>query len=200
MKSKQKFHFLRIFSGSAWKGTKGYLKTQRIYEIIRTILFFAISASLFIAGWIATGTRMKLLTVVAVLGVLPASKALVSVIMFCRYGGLGEEDAEEIERHAVDLSCLYDVVFTGREKTFEVDHLTVKGNQIVGYSHQKNFNEQDFSKHLTPLLKADSFKDVGIKVFTSRTKYVDRLDQLSQLSCNETNTAGIIETLKSVSL
>ena len=200
MKNGKNFSFLRIFSGVAWKGTKHYLKTQRIYEIIRTILFFSLSAALFITGWVSTGTRKNLLTIVAVLGVLPASKALVSVIMFFRHHGLKEDDAEKIEPHAGELSCLYDMVFTGKDHTFEVGHLTVKGNQICGFSSQNHFDEQAFSKHLTPLLKADSYKDVGIKIFTDVGKYVDRLEQLKLLSCNESNTAGIMETLKNVTL
>lgn len=191
---------VRIFSSDGWKGTKNYLKTQRIYEIIRTILFFSISGALFAAGWISTGSRMNLLTVVAVLGILPASKALVSVIMFCRYQSLSEDASKKIESHASELTCLYDMVFTGREKNFPVGHMTIKGNTVCGYTEQAKFEEQAFYQHLDQLLKVDSFKNVNVKVFTDLKKYVDRLDQMQQLSCDETNTKGIADTLKSVSL
>ena len=62
--------FKRMFSTDAYKGTSGYLRTQKNYEILRTVLYFAISLSLFIAGWVTTGSRENLLTIVAVLGCL----------------------------------------------------------------------------------------------------------------------------------
>lgn len=191
---------VRIFSGDAWKGTKNYLKTQRSYEIIRTILFFSISGALFAAGWISTGSRLNLLTIVAVLGILPASKALVSVIMFCRYQSLSEDSAKQIEAHVQGLTCLYDMVFTGRDKNFPVGHMTIKGNTVCGYTEASKFDEQAFYQHLDQLLKVDSFKNVNVKIFTDLKKYTDRLVQMQELSCDETNTKGIADTLKSVSL
>ena len=76
--------FKRMFSTDAYKGTSGYLRTQKNYEILRTVLYFAISLSLFIAGWVTTGSRENLLTIVAVLGCLPACKSLVEMFMFLR--------------------------------------------------------------------------------------------------------------------
>lgn len=39
--------FKRMFTTDAYRGTRGYLRTQKIYEILRTVLYFAISLSLF---------------------------------------------------------------------------------------------------------------------------------------------------------
>ena len=77
-------NFKRLFDYDEYKGTKGYLKSQNKYEIGRTCLYFAISLSLFLAGIIATGDKMNLLTIVAVLGCLPACKSAVTMIMFLR--------------------------------------------------------------------------------------------------------------------
>ena len=52
--------FKRMFSTDAYKGTRGYLRTQKNYEILRTVLYFVSSLSLFIAGWVSTGSREKL--------------------------------------------------------------------------------------------------------------------------------------------
>ena len=71
--------FKRMFTTDAYRGIRGYLRTQKIYEILRTVLYFAISLSLFIAGWVSTGSRENLLTIVAVLGCLPACKSLVEM-------------------------------------------------------------------------------------------------------------------------
>ena len=67
--------FKRFFTTAQVKNTYGYIDSQKKYEIIRTLVYFGISISLFIAGYVATKSKMNVLTVVAVLGCLPAAKA-----------------------------------------------------------------------------------------------------------------------------
>lgn len=190
----------RMFSNEKYKGTKDYLKTQKKYEVLRTIIYFGISLSLFIAGYIATDNRMNLLTVVAVLGCLPASKSAVSMIMYLRYQGCNAENAEKIEKHAQGLEGLYDMVFTSYDRNYQVAHMTVKGNTLCGFSQDVNFAQQAFYKHIGDILKADNYRDTSVKIFTDIQKYTERLEQLKALDAAEGNTAGIVNTLKSVSL
>ncbi|MBO4749814.1 MAG: hypothetical protein J5546_05805 [Lachnospiraceae bacterium] len=191
---------IRLISGESAKGTKHYLKTQKGYEIAKTLVLYALSAALFFAGWFTTKTRLNLLTIVAVLGILPATKSLVVTIMFCIAKGLKDEDASAIEAHTDGLSCLYDLFFTSNEKNHTVGHLTVKGNTVCGYTADPKFDEAAFSKHIDQRLKADQLKNVNVKVFTDLSKYLDRLDQMRELSCDESRTQQIIETIKSITL
>ena len=50
------------------KGAFGYLNNRKKYTALRTVLFFSISAALYISGIIRTGSNKNLLTIVAVLG------------------------------------------------------------------------------------------------------------------------------------
>ncbi len=193
-------HLIRLFSTAYARGTRNYISTQKKYEILRTLLFFGLSAALYIAGYVTTQSNKNLLTVVAVLGCLPASKSLVSAIMFLRYKSCNEEAATQIEQHMEGLQGLYDLVFTSQEKTYPVAHMTVKGNTICGLSCTEQFPEQDFQKHLTGLLKKDGYKEVNVKIFTSADKYCNRLDQMKKLECDEKNTSGILQTLLSITL
>lgn len=191
---------LRMFSNDNYKGQRNYLDSQKRYEILRTVLYFAISLSLFIAGWIHTGNRENLLTVVAVLGCLPACKSVVDMIMYLRFKSCNKEDADKIEAHSEGLDCLFDVVFTSYDKNFAIDHLTVRGNTLCGYTKSAKFDEQAFYKHLDTMLKKDNFKDTTIKIFTDIKKYTDRMEQMKELPAEENTTAGIIATIKSISL
>ncbi len=191
---------LRMFSTEKYKGTRNYLKSQKKYEIMRTVLYFVISLSLFAAGWIATKSRLNLLTVVAVLGCLPACKSAVGMIMFLRYQGCSDDAADKIEQHGKELSGLYDMVFTSYDKNFQVSHIMVKGNTICGFTQDDKFDEQAFYKHIDGILKADNFRDTSVKIFIDLNKYTERLEQLKALAAEEGNTEGIINTLKSVSL
>ncbi len=189
-----------MFLYDDYKGTRDYLKTQSRYELARTIIYFALSASLFIAGILTTGDRMNLLTVVAVLGCLPACKSAIDTFMFMRYKGCNSENADAIDAHMEGLVGLYDRIFTSYTTNFQVAHLTVKGNTLCGFTQDDEFDENAFNQHITGILQKDGFKDVSVKVFKDIKKYTARLEQIKELDADEKNTAGIISTLNSVSL
>ena len=190
----------RMFFNDDYKGTRDYLRIQGYYELARTIIYFMISMALFIAGIIATGSRMNLLTIVAVLGCLPACKSDIDAFMFLRYKGCSAVHADEIDAHMEGLRGLYDRIFTSYDKNYQVAHIAVKGNTLCGYTQDANFEEQRFYEHITHILRKDGFKDVSVKIFNDIHKYTARLEQMKDLETEERNTEGILNTLNSVSL
>ena len=193
-------HLKRLFSSACARGSRNYLNTQKLYELVRTILYFAISLSLFIAGYIQTGERANLLSIVAILGCLPASKSAVSAIMFFRFKSCSAQAADTIEQHSGGLSCLYDMVFTSYKKNYCVSHLAVCGNTVCGFTENEKFDDNEFYKHIGNILKMDGHKDVTVKIFHNLTKYTDRLEQLKALETDTSATQAVLSTLKSVAL
>jgi len=192
---------LRIFSNYHVKGSKYYIDTQKKYELIRTFIFFFIPISLFIAGYVTTKTKVNLLTIVAVVGVLPACKSLVGAIMFLKHRSLSKEYADKIDAVNHELPELYDMVFTTYDKTHVVSHMVIVGNTVCGFSEDKNFKEKDFNTHIQNVLKTDGFKNVTVKVFTDIKKYTERLEQLKSLESDEgVNILGMMDTFRSVAL
>jgi len=190
----------RLFSTESAKGKRNYLDTQKKYEVIRTVLYFAISLSLFVAGYVQTKERANLLTIVAVLGCLPASKSAVGAIMFLRFKSCREQAASEIEKHSQGLCCLYDMVFTSYKKNFQVAHMAVCGNTVCGFTEDEKFEENEFLKHIEGILKMDGHSGVSVKIFQSLPKYLERLEQMKQLEGEESRTNAVTATLKSVAL
>lgn len=190
----------RMFSTEKVKGERNYLNSQKKYELLRTFLYFAISIALFVAGYIQTGDRMNLLTVVAVLGCLPASKSAVAAIMYLRFQSCSNAVAQEVAAHTEGLDGLYDCVFTSEKKNFQIAHLTVRGNTICGYSELQDFDENAFYAHINNLLCIDGHKDTSIKIFTSLPRYTERMEQLKALDNEAGRTQAILATLKSVML
>ena len=184
-------NFSRLFSGDSYKGTYLYLDTQRKYEIARCVIGYAISLGLFFAGYLATGTRKNLLTVVAVLGMLPASKALVSVIMFCRFKSFKEK---------IDIDPVlnaYDMVFTSEKVNYHVSHLCVSGGCIIGYIENGKFNESSFKDHVQSFLSAEKIGDMTIKIFTDKKAYMNRI---SSLENSDKTDAACMKVLKQIVL
>ena len=102
------------------KGEYGYLKKKRNRVLIYTLLSFAVSIALFVVGYVTTGTRKNLLTIVAVLGLLPASRSAVSLIMLFRAKGCSEKARDQIGKAAGGLVSMYDMYFTSYEKNYAV--------------------------------------------------------------------------------
>lgn len=192
---------LRTFSSAYAKGTRNYIDTQKKYELIRTFIFFFIPISLFIAGYVTTKTKVNLLTIVAVVGLLPACKSMVGAIMFLKHRSLSQVNAEKIDATNHGLPQLFDMVFTTYDKTHVVSHMVIAGNTVCGFSENKNFKEKDFNTHIQNVLKTDGYKNISVKVFTDINKYTERLEQLKYLEINDgVNILGIMDTFRSVVL
>lgn len=170
----------------AIKGTFGYLRRKRSFVLIRTIIYFAIALALFFAGLITTGTRKNLLTIVAVLGLLPASKSLVNLIMYIKATGCSPAAKDTIEKAEGTLIGMYDMYFTSYKKNFAVSHMVVEGKNICGYTEIPSFDSKACEEHLTQMLKQGGHKDMTIKIFSDINKYCERLKQLNGLEHDKT--------------
>ena len=169
----------------AAKGSFGYLKAKRNQVLMITILMFAVSLSLLVAGIITTGSNKNLLTIVAVLGCLPACKNVVSLIMYCKATGCSVDLREQIEKAQGELIGMYDMYFTSYKNNFPVSHMVVEGKNICGYT-EKKFDTGLCENHLETILKQSGYKDFTIKIFTDLVKYTDRLGQLNEIDREKT--------------
>ena len=194
------FSVKRVFSAESGKGTFNYLDTQKKYELTKTILFFSISLAIFFMGLWSTKTTSNYLTIVAVLGCLPASKWAVTTFIFWRYKSLSSDVVARIEQRKGTLCNLYDMVFTSYNENFVVSHLVIADKTICGYSMRPDFNEKAFQSHLNSILRTDGYKDITIKIFTNLEKYEERLQQLAELEQSDRLILDIAKLLKSVTL
>lgn len=192
--------------GKAGKGQYGYIGRQRIRITVRTILMFALSLAVFGIGLWSTGSKKNLLTVVAILGCLPACKSAVNMIMFFRAKGCTETVRSEVEKHEEGLATLYDMYFTSYEKNYPVIHLTVKGNVICGCCLDKKCDRGKCERHLETMLKQGGCKNVTVKIYDDLEKYCEGLDNLrrkkepEEESVSPARTEEILENLLAVAL
>ena len=192
----------RLFSTDSVKGSKGYLDSQKKYEVIRTVLYFGISLSLFVAGYLQTKDKANLLTIVAVLGCLPASKSAVNMIMFFRAKGCSSEMKAAIGERAVGLAERYDLYLTSYAKNFQISHLVMKGKSLIGITEQEGFDEGACYQHVKTLLSQNGFRDITVKIFRERGKYLERLKSLreSEMEDNGEFNGKVLELMENLSL
>ena len=186
----------------AVKGQFGYLAAKRKLVLIRTIIFFAVPLSLLAAGIISTGSRRNLLTIVAVLGCLPACKSLVSLILYIRARGCGDEAHRILKASGGSLEGMYDMYFTSYRQNFAISHMVSAGKNLCGFTEDPKCDAKACEEHLTAMLRQGGCKEITLKIFTDLDKYCERLRQLNRL-CEESGAGpddGVIAVLYDISL
>lgn len=187
------------------KGDAGYIRTRKKKILLKTICEFGIVVALLILGIIETGSRQNLLTVVAVLGCLPASKALVELILVLPHRSITKEQATEIEQHANLLTRIYDMVFTSEKKIMPVEAIVISGNTICGYSSNAKVDLNFLAKHLKQYLYANKFDKVSVKIFNDYAAFVTRAEDMNNIATIEKDDTkryeeGIRQILLNISL
>ena len=183
------------------KGSFGYIQNRKRFTAVRTVLYFALSISLYVAGYVTTGSNKNLLTIVAVLGCLPSCKSAVNFIIFLRAKGCSQELRDAVKKFDTELTSFYDLYFTAYQKNYQVSHMVLKGNVLCGITESVKCDVNEAQKHLEQMLLQEGIKNMTVKIFSDRRKYIDRLSQLTELETEENkNRDEIVNLLYSISL
>lgn len=164
------------------KGTPGYLDYKKKIEIIRAFIYFGIVAAIFLLGYFQTGTRLNLLTVVAVLGCLPAAKVLVGVITRFPYCSIDKDRAEEIAEKTGHLTVCYDMVITSREKIMPVDCIVISGNNIFGYTHYEKVDLNVLAAHIKEILRQNQYTGLSVRILNEYKPFITRAEGLDHIA------------------
>ena len=183
------------------KGAYGYIENHKAVTALRTMVFILMSVGMYVMGYVKTGSSKNLLTIVAVLMCLPACKSMVNFIMFLKAVGCSEELKNEVCAFGDKLTVFYDMYFTSYQKNFPISHMVLKGNVLCGVTESAKCDCKEAEKHLEQMLTQEGIKNLTVKIFSQRDKYIDRLSQLVDLETDEhRNRQEIIELLYSISL
>ncbi len=167
------------------KGTPGYLDYKKKIEIIRTIIYFLIVAAVYLLGYSQTGSNKNLLTIVAIVGCLPACKALVGVITRLPHHSISLETAEEIRVKCPHLTTVFDLVVTSTEKIMPIDVIVVSGDKVFGYTSSQKVDLTYASNHIKNILVQNHFKDVSVKLMNQYTGFLARAEGLENIAAVE---------------
>jgi len=167
------------------KGTPGYIKKRKRTVILKTVLQFGIVIALLLLGLMETKSRMNLLTLVAVLGCLPASKSLVEVIMILPHHTIAADIAEEIQNKTLHLTTVFDLVFTSEKSIMPVDCVVISDNTICGYTSNEKTDTAFASKHIKQILYANQFTNVSVKIFDNYTSFITRVEGMNNIAAVE---------------
>ena len=162
------------------KGEYGSIKYRRKLVILRTILYFSLSLAIFAAGYLSAHDRRNLLTVVAVLGLLPASKSLVNMIMFLKAKGCSQNAYAVISPFDQCLFPQYDLYITSYQKNFDISHIVIKGQLLLGYTEDPKCDLTACREFLVTACKQGGVKDISVTITNHLDTYCEFLRNLSE--------------------
>ena len=164
------------------KGNPGYLDHQLKIEILKTVISFGLVAAVLILGIVQTGSRLNLLTVVAVLGALPACKILVGVITRFPYRSIPQETAEEIREKTPNITVIYDMIITSTEKIMPVDCIVISDHTICGYTRSQKVDLVYAGNHIKNILGQNGYSKVTVKIFQNYTAFLTRAEGMNSIA------------------
>ncbi len=183
------------------KGTYGYLKKQLIFEIVKTLVLFAMALGIFFIGYLTLHTKRSLWSVLAVLALLPASKSLVGVIMLARFRSLTREEYELFLSSAGDIPALYEIVMTTTQRSFYIPAMIFASNTLTAYVPSSGSDMKILKEHIEHVLKGAGHS-ATVKLYDDRDGFCKRAAQLCEkhMSEDENRASNVFNTIKAVSL
>ena len=182
------------------KGDYLYLQNKKKIEILKTICLFSISAALYIAGLITVGSNKNYLTIVAVLGCLPASRSAVNMIMLLKAKGCSVENYKKISNRFSEATGAFNMYFTSYDKNYDISHVFVKGITMIAFTTDQKMDEAGFEEHIKNILNRDNIKGINVKLYKDLDKYLVRIEQMQNLENEKNREQDIIKTIFSVTL
>lgn len=169
----------------AQKGEAGYIRTRKFHLTTEIIFSFAIVIGLVVTGYIQTKTRLNWLTLIAVLGCLPACRMLVNLIMLIPHHSVNESKELEISGHTEYLTVLYDLIITSERRSMPITALVISGSTICGYAPDKKVDVAYAARHIKAILKQNQIEKVTVKVFHDYVAFLSRAEGLNSIAVVE---------------
>ena len=172
------------------KGQPGYIKARKLKYLVWAIGEFAVVAVLVIVGYLKTGSKLNLFTLIAVVGCLPASKMLVEFITMAPHKGIEPEKFAEIEEKAGLITRIYDTVITGNGKVMPVDAFVISGRTICGYAGSPKANEAETARYIKEMLQNSHVDKVTVKIFCDYVAFLSRAEGMNNIATAESGGEG----------
>ncbi len=163
------------------KGEPGYIRAQKMKFLAGTAAEFAIVIALVVLGYVQTGSRLNLFTVIAAVGCLPAAKMLVEYIAISPHHSVEPEIYKEVEEKAPLLTKVYDLVITGNEKVMPVDVFVISDHTVYGYASSERTDAAKMSSYLKEMFKNNRVEKVTVKVFHDYTAFLARAEGMNNI-------------------
>lgn len=189
------------------KGSYGYLKKQAVKQGLIALGMLAFCSAIFLTGYFWLTQYATILTVIAVLGMLPVAKMLVSMILFMKAekfsctADLYDKIMDVAGDKKDDLLAGFDFYVTSYDKNFPLSVACVAKDCLIAYTPWKKCDCNKCKVHFEEYMKKNGISGINVKIFTDEKKYLERFSQLCEDSEKTTeNEKAMYRLLLNLSL
>ena len=162
------------------KGKAGYVRYEKLKRFLIMLLMFAIPIGIYISAYMITGTNRNIMTIVAVVGIVPAARFAVNWIMIMMSRDAEPAAVETTEKIAGNLVHGYELTVTAYEGRMPLDAVVVCGNEVVCLSTKGDKSQFAFmEKHITKILNSNNYFNSNVRIIQDLKHYEDRIRQLA---------------------
>lgn len=163
------------------KGEFGYIRNQKKVRLLKTVLMFACAFAIFLVGFVLNnGDKKNIYTVIACLGIIPASLSLIEGIMMWMRTPMDESLYRRISEVSGDLVMAYEMYFTTHDINLFVDAAAIANDTVAAFTHEDakpdviHFMED----HIQKSLRASGHRRT-VKIFQNEKQFLERVSQLA---------------------
>lgn len=164
------------------KGNYGYIRSQKVIRLLRSLAALALPLAFFIAGLILNkGDRKSIYTLVAIVGCIPACMAITGMIMMWMRKPMEEALYKEVSARAGNLTMVYELYLTTYERNLFLDCAAICGEHVAAFTSEKKekWELNEMQKHVERTLLNNGYK-VDVKIFDQKKAFLDRVDTLRE--------------------
>ena len=170
------------------KGHHGYIKRKKCLLLGEVLGLLIGIIGLVVIGVVTTGSRKNLLTVVAMVSVIPMVNQLVILIALWKYQPCPDNEYEQVASIVGKGILDTELVITSKtDKSFLLDYACIHEKGVFCYCSDKNVSEKKTAEYIKSFMKANDLK-TDIFVIRDWKNYLNRIRELEKwdrASCDE---------------
>lgn len=166
------------------KGSFGYLKKTAVRQGLFALIMVAFCAGIFLFGFFVFPQYSVILTVISVLGMLPAAKCIVSMILFMRAekhscsDTLHQKLVDMAGDHKEKMLLGFDFYLTSYDANFPLCAALVQKDCCIAYTSWAKCDCNKAKAHIEEYMKKNGISGITVKVFSDENKFTERFGQL----------------------
>ena len=161
------------------KGDAGYFRYERFRRSLLALILLLPSLLLFIIGIMRYGSNRNLLTVIAMVLLIPFGILVVSAVMVFLQKPIAAEDLRKIEAHKGDLLMAYELYVTHEKASTLLDAVAICGGEVAAYVSSKKGDASFTATYIEKALRAEGLP-ARVHIFTDLDAFLARLDGLNE--------------------
>jgi hypothetical protein len=160
------------------KGMCGYLKYRKRISLFIMLASYAVIAGLFLIGFLATKSTANIMTVVAVVGALPAGKFTVDFVVLVPHNSASAELVQKTNGAFGGLKVYYDLVFSNSTSPIGTQVIVVADTLAIALTDEEKADARLFEKSVAEFSEKDGHP-LNVKLYTDESSFIAKAKVMS---------------------